>query len=67
MAEALNRAIRAVMESYSLSTSLSRREALFGGRCEACCLHTKSTNKFVIKYVDMQSLNPTCARTNIIP
>ena len=46
------------MDSYLLAVVLNPRDALYGGRCETFALHDESTNRSVIKYVDVQSLYP---------
>ena len=62
-----NREIREHVESYALSSPLSPREALFGGRCETFALHAQSTTEFVIKYVDVQSLYPYVCKNKHYP
>ena len=62
-----NRDISDHVDSYSLSTPLSPRDALFGGRCETFALHAKSTTEFVIKYVDVQSLYPYVCKNKHYP
>ena len=51
-----NSEIKEHVESYSLSSPLTPREALYGGRCKTFSLHTSCTDTYVIKYVDVQSL-----------
>ena len=46
------------VESYSLSSPLTPREALYGGICETFSLHVSCTNTSVIKYVYVQSPYP---------
>ena len=53
-----NSEIKEHIESYSLSSPLTSREALYGGRCETFSLHASCTDTSVIKYVDVQSLYP---------
>ena len=48
--------IKEHVESYSLSSPLTPREALYGCRCEKFSLHASCTATSVIKYVDVQSL-----------
>ena len=62
-----NKEIRDHLESYSLFTPLSPREALFGGRCETFALHAQSTTEFAIKYVDVQSLYPYVCKNKHYP
>ena len=44
------------MDSYLLAALLNPRDALYGGRCEIFALYDQSTDRSVIKYVDVQSL-----------
>ena len=50
--------IKKNVESYYLSTPLTPRKALYGGRCESLSLHASCTDTSVIKYADAQSLYP---------
>ena len=52
-----NSTIKKHIESYSLSSPLTPREALYGGRCEIFSLHARCTDTSVIEYVDVQSLH----------
>ena len=54
------------VESCSLSSPLTPRESLYGGRCETFSLHASCTETYVIKYVDVQSLCPHVCKTNTI-
>ena len=47
--------IKEHVESYSLSSPLTPREALYGSICKTCSLHASCTDTLVIKYVDVQS------------
>ena len=62
-----NSEIKKHVESYSLSSPLTPREALYGGRCKTFSLHASCTDTSVIKYVDIQSLYPYVVKTNTIP
>ena len=62
-----NSAIKEHVENYSLSSPLTPREALYGGRCEIFSLHASCTDTSVITYVDVQSLYPYVCKNNTIP
>ena len=49
-----NSEIKEHVESHSLSSPLTPREALYGGRCETFSLHASCTDTSIIKYVDVQ-------------
>ena len=53
--------------SYSMSSPLTPREALYGGRCETFSLHASCTDTSVIKYVDVQSLYPYVCKNKHYP
>ena len=53
-----NSEIKEHVESYSLSSPLTLRGVIYGGRCETFSLHASCTDTPVIKYVDVQSLYP---------
>ena len=55
------------MDSNSLADVLNPRVALYGGRCETCSLHDQSTDRSVIKYVDVQSLYPYFCKSKHYP
>ena len=55
------------VDSYSLSSPLTPREALYGGRCETFSLHASCTDTSVIKYVDIQSLYPYVCKNKHYP
>ena len=46
---------------------LNPRDALYGGRCETFALHDQSTDRSVIKYVDVQSLYPYVCKSKHYP
>ena len=55
--------VRGHMDSYLLVGVLNPRDALYVGRCETFSLHDQSTDRSVIKHVDVQSLYPyVCKR-----
>ena len=62
-----NSEIKEHVESYSLSSPLTPREALYGGRCETFSLHASCTDTSVIKYVDVQSLYPYVCKNKHYP
>ena len=62
-----NNAIKEHIESYSLSSPLTHREALSGARCETFRLHASCNNTPVIKYVDIQSLYPYVCKNKHYP
>ena len=53
-----NSEIKKHLDSYSLSSPLTPREALYGGRCETFSLYVSCTDTSVIKYVNVHSLYP---------
>ena len=53
-----NSEIKEHIESYSMSSPLTPRDALYGDICETFSLHASCTDTSVIKYVDVQSLYP---------
>ena len=55
------------MDSYSLADVLNPRDAMYGGRCETFALHDQSTDRSVIKYVDVKSLYPYVCKSNYYP
>ena len=55
------------MDSYSLADVLNPRDTLYGGRCETYSLHDQSTDRSVIKYVDVQSLYPYACKSKHYP
>ena len=58
---------KALVDSYSLSVARNPRDALYGIRCETFALHDLSTYRFVIKYVDVQSLYPYVCKNKHYP
>ena len=62
-----NSEIKEHVYSYSLSSRLTPREALYGGRCETFSLHASCTDTSVIKYVDVQSLYPYVCKNKHYP
>ena len=62
-----NSEIKEHVESYSLSSPLTPREALYGGRCETFSLHASCTDTSVIEYVDVQSLYPYVCKNKPYP
>ena len=62
-----NSEIKEHVESYSLSSPLTPREALYGGRCETFSLHASCTDTSVIKYVDVHSLYPYVCKNKHYP
>ena len=59
--------IKEHIESYSLSSLLTPREALYGGICETFSLHASCTDTSVIKCVDVQLLYPYVCKNNHYP
>ena len=59
-----NSKIKEHVENYYLNSTLTPREALYGGRCKTFSLHASCTDTSVIKYVDVQSLYPYVCKTN---
>ena len=55
------------MDSYSLAYVLNPRDALYRGRCETFALHDQFTDRYVIKYVDVQSLYPYVCKSKHYP
>ena len=53
-----NSEIKEHVESYSLSSPLTPREALYGVRCKTFSLHASCIDTSVIQYVDVQSPYP---------
>ena len=54
--------------SYSLSTVHNPHDALYGDCYETFALHDQSTDRTVVKYVDVQYIYTfTSVRTSIIP
>ena len=50
--------VRGLVDCYSPSVALNTRDALYGGRCATFELHDQSTDRYVVSYVDVQSLYP---------
>ena len=54
-------------DSYSLTDVQNPRDALYGARCQTFSLHDQSTDRSVVKYVDVQSLYPYVCKSNHYP
>ena len=50
-----------------MSSTLTPREALYGGRCKTFSLHASCTDTSVIQYVDVQSLYPYVCKNKPYP
>ena len=59
--------VRDHVDSYSLAGVLNPRDALYGGPCETFALHDQSTDRSVIKYVDIQSIYPYICKSKHYP
>ena len=59
--------VRSHVVSYSLACVLNPRDALYGVRCETFALHDQSTDRSVIKYVDIQSHYPYVCKSKHYP
>ena len=59
--------VRGHVDSYSLADVLNPRDVLYGGRCDPFALHDQSTDRSVIKYVDVQALYPYFCKSKHYP
>ena len=59
--------VKGHVDSYALADVLNPRDALYGGRCDIFALHDQSTDRSVIKYVDVQSLYPYVCKSKHYP
>ena len=57
--------VRGHVDSYSLAGVMNPRDALYGGRGETFALHDQSTDRSVIKHVDVQSLYPYVCKSKV--
>ena len=55
------------VDSYSLTAVLNPPDALYGGRCQTFFFHDHSTDRSIIKYVDVQSLYPYVCKSKHYP
>ena len=62
-----NSEINEHVERYYLSSPLTLREVLYGGRCETFSLHASCTDTSVIIYVFVQSLYPYVCKNKHYP
>ena len=58
---------RGHVDSYSLAAVLNPRDALYGGHFATFALHDQSTDRSIIKYVDVQSLYPYVCKSKHYP
>ena len=59
--------VRGHLDNYSLADVLNPRDALYGGRCATFALLDQSTDRSLIKYVDVQSLYPYVCKSKHYP
>ena len=59
--------VRGHVDSYSLSALMNPCDALYGGRCEIFALHDQSTDRSLIKYVEVQSVYPYVCNNKYYP
>ena len=55
------------MDSCLLADVRNPRDALYGGRCKTFAIHDQSTDRSVIKHVDVQSLYPYVCKSKQYP
>ena len=55
------------LQSFELVSPLNPRDAFFGGRANAVCLHAKTEDIESIKYIDINSLYPFVNKTKTYP
>ena len=55
------------LQSFELVAPLNPRDAFFGGRTNAVCLHAKTKESETIHYADINSLYPLVNKTKTYP
>ena len=55
------------LKTFELVEPLNPRDAFFGGRTNAVCLHVKTKESESIKYIDINSLYPFVNKTKTSP
>jgi hypothetical protein len=59
--------IKKCIDNSSVSSPITPRDGLYGGRCDAFTLYKKAIDGVKIKYIDIQSLYPYCCKVKRYP